>query len=372
MRSIREVDDLKGVRVLVRVDFNEPMRDGKVLGTFRVDKTLPLITFLQSVGAHVLLISHQSGDPSEKSLRPIVEYLNEHVPTVFGGDVFSDQVLNNKDVVLFENIRQHPGEESNDQTFAKHLASLGDIYVNEAFPVSHRQHASVVTLPLLLPSYVGFQFEQEVKHLSQVLNPPRPSFFILGGAKPETKVPLVRQFLNVADVVFAGGLSANEFFVAQGHDLGSSLVSGKDFDIVESVGHPKLLLPKDVHVLSEDGTVMTCNPRQERVTGRIVDVGSQTLDLIAEVIQKSVFIVWNGPLGDTDLGYFEGTRHLARLIAESDAETIVGGGDTIAAIEPLHLEEKFTFVSTAGAAMIDFLIDGTLPGIVALEQSELR
>ena len=375
MRSIRRAGNLRGKRVLVRGGLNETM-DGEALrGDFRLRKMLPLLTFLREAGARTILVGHVSGVGSSRTLQPVARYFAHHVPVSFIGDLFDEHGraaragMHDGEIVLAENLRRYPGEVAGDAAFASELAALADSYVNEDFSTSHRPHASIVLVPQLLPGYAGLQFEQEYKQLSRALNPPHPSLVIIGGAKPETKVPLIRQFLDVADRVFVGGLSANEFFLKMGHTIGSSLVSGKDLGVESLIGHPKLMLPKDVRVLSGGTTTVEKRPEELTEDDRIVDVGPETLVALAATIAESASIVWNGPLGDSDRSFLAGTEHLAHLIADSGVLSIIGGGDTIACIEPLGIERRVTFLSTAGAAMINFLLNGTLPGIEALKRS---
>jgi len=368
MKCITEAVDLKGKRVFVRGSLNEPVDDGVIRDDFRLKKMQPVITFLQNASARIILAGHLSGDPSDHTLEPMAKYFD--VPLIKNplSDAGRSEIdkLENGDVVMLENLRIYEGETTNDESFASDLATLTDIYVNENFSAAHREHASIVRLPTLLPSYMGIQFEQEYSYLSQALNPPLPSLIIIGGAKPETKLPLARHFLNAGSKVFVGGLSANEFFVARGYSVGTSVVSGKDLGVEELMDHPNLILPKDVHVLCEDGTTQVKLVTEVEDTERIVDVGPDTLVSIASIISESSFIVWNGPLGDSDRGFLKGSEHLVRLIADSNAQSIVGGGDTVAAVSSFGIEDRLTFVSTAGSAMVTFLATGTLPGIEAL------
>jgi len=372
MKSIREVTDLRGKHVFVRASLNEPIENDVLKSDFRLEKMLPLLKFLRGAGALTIVAGHLSGDPQQKTLIPIARYFQDKFPMKFIEDMFSSSAkdtlasMHDGDAVLIENLRRYPGEEENDMSFAKKLSVLADIYVNEDFSTSHRVHASIVLLPKLLPSYIGLQFEQEFKHLSQAINPPHQSLVIIGGAKPETKMPLIRQFLNVADKVFVGGLSANEFFVASGYNIGSSLVSGKDLGVEKLLKHPKLLLPIDVRVLAGGTTTIVKKVDELELNDRIVDVGPETLVSIASVISESASVVWNGPLGDSDRAFIKGSEHLAHIIADSHAMSIIGGGDTVSVVKPLGIEDRITFLSTAGAAMVDFLVHGTLPGIKAL------
>lgn len=307
MRNITEAGDLNGKRVLVRVDWNVPMVDRVVTDEFRIQKTLPTINFLKDAGAKILLATHLE--------RGSMESLNPYLP---------------EGVELLPNLRENSGEENNTEEFARELATKADIYVNDAFSVSHRNHASIVGVPKLLPSYAGLRFEEEVKELSKAFTPQRPFLFILGGAKIETKMPLIEKFINIADEIFVAGLIA------------------KPFSETELGKHPKISYPHgDITAL---------------------DVDEETIENLKLKIEKANMILWNGPLGKYENDLKFGTMALARMIAESGKQSIVGGGDTLAAIKEQNLFDKFSFVSTGGGAMLDFLANGSLPGIVALEK----
>ena len=313
MRSIQESGDIKGKKVLVRVDWNVPFdyRSGQavVADDFRIKKTLPTLEFLKNAGAQVILATHLEDGTTEA--------LKSFVP---------------EGMRLLENLRDDPGEESNSEEFAKKLAAEADIYVNEAFSVSHRKHASIVGVPKLLPSYAGIQFLKEVEALSKAFHPPHPFLFLLGGAKFETKVSLVEKFLNIADEIFIAGTNAVPAFET------------------ELKNNPKIFFPHgDIAAL---------------------DIDDETIENLKLKIENSKFILWNGPVGKYEDGLKKGTLAIAQMLATCGerSRTIVGGGDTLAAIKELNLFDKFTFVSTAGGAMLEFLANGTLPGILALEK----
>ncbi len=310
MRSITEAGDLNGKKVLVRVDWNVPVRDGIITDTFRIEKSLATLQYLKEAGAQVTVATHlESGG---------IEALKTYVP---------------EGAVLLPNLRENPGEEGNAPEFAQELASKADIYVNEAFSVSHRNHASIVGVPKLIPAYAGLRFEEEVRELSKAFSPEKPFLFILGGAKFETKIPLVEKFLNIADTIFIAGANAKPAFETH--------LKGK----------PKIIFPVgDLAALDADEEVIV---------------------QMAEEIAKANFILWNGPLGKYEDGLKEGTLKLAQLIASSGKKSLVGGGDTLAAIGELGLFDKFSFVSTGGGAMLDFLATETLPGIEALGHSPM-
>ncbi len=371
MKTIRDIEYLEGVKVLVRADFNVPLAGGKVVEDFRIRAAFPTIDFLTSKGAKVILISHiedNAGGPTP-SLAPVADTMEKlghpvtfvkdwkKVPQLLEGEIKNGECL------LLDNVRFFEGEKKNDPQFAKELASFADIYVNDAFSVSHREHASVVGVPKLLPSYAGLQLESEVEHLSKAFNPAHPFFFILGGAKFETKMPLVEKFLKLSDSIFIGGALANDFLKAQGREVGTSIVSKKPIDLSAIISNPKIFSCVDV-AIAQDGNKGVADIQP---TDQIADVGEKTIALLKEKISAAKFILWNGPFGIYEKGFTWGTEECARLIAEnSNAMTIVGGGDTLAAIAKLNIEDKFTFVSTGGGAMLDFLAQGTLPGIEVL------
>lgn len=352
MKNIREVESLDGVRVLIRVDFNVPVQNGIITDDFRIKKTLPLLKYMLEKGAQLILISHieTKDDPT---LKPVAEALKKMgIDCVFEKNYKKALGTKNK-VTLLENLRDHKGEKEDDKKFAKELASLADIYVNEAFSVSHRRHASVCAITEFIPSYAGFQFEEEVKHLSSAFTPDRPFLFILGGAKFDTKLPLVEKFMKLADTVFIGGALANDFFKEQGRDIGTSMISEKKPDLSSFIHNQKLLLPLD-SILKDTA---------------IMDAGMKTVEMLRQEIEKAKYVLWNGPLGAYETGYKAATLQLAEVLADATkkgTKTIVGGGDTLATITELKLIDSFTFVSTGGGAMLDYLAKGTLPGIKAL------
>lgn len=309
IRSVKEAGNLSGKRVLMRVDWNVPVEGDTVLDDFRIEQSLPTIEFLKNAGSKVVLMTHL--EPEERSVEPLRRYLPEGVE-------------------ILENLRKNPGEKSNSEEFAKELVTGFDIYVNEAFSVSHREHASIVGVPKFLPSFVGLKFAQEVEELSKVFTPEHPFVFILGGAKFETKLPLVEKFLNIADRIFIGGAMAKH---------AAELAVSKN---------PKVTLPLgDITAL---------------------DANEENINLIGTLMKDAKFVVWNGPLGAYERGYTQGTLSLAKLIADSSATSILGGADTLAAIKELNIADKFSFVSTGGGAMLDFLANGTLPGIEAISK----
>ncbi len=354
---IRSLEKLDGVRVLVRCDFNVPVEKGMVVDDFRIRHTIPTLSYLLERGAQLILISHIE-TKDNPTLEPVAQHLNDlGIQCVFEKNYRNIHTHTEK-VILLENVRSFEGEKKNDKKFAQELASLADIYVNDAFSVSHRAHASISAITQYIPSYAGIQFEDELKHLSSAFNPEHPFLFVLGGAKFDTKLPLIEKFMGIADKVFVGGALANNFFKEQGKDIGNSMVSPENFNLERYFDSPKLLLPVD-SVIEE---------------GRIMDAGEKTVSLLKDEIQKARYILWNGPLGAYEKGFKNPTLELARMIAqatERGAVTVIGGGDTLATIAELKLEGNYTFVSTAGGAMLDYLSSGTLPGIEALEKTSI-
>ena len=373
MKTIKDIEFLEEVKVLVRVDFNVPIKNGTVVEDFRIKSAVPTIEYLQSKGAKVILIGHlEANEASDNTFKPVAEYMNNKmamkvsfVANLRNASQFIENEMKNGDCVLLENLRFDDGEKKNDPKFAQALASLGDIYVNDAFSVCHRAHASVVGVPKLMPSYAGFQLEKEVANLSKAFSPAHPFIFILGGAKFETKLPLLEKFIEIADHVFVGGALANDFFKIKGYEIGTSLASEGDFGLEKYVNNPKLLIPVDVK--TKDGDVKMADALCQ--TDAIMDCGPGTIDSLSEKIKNAKMVLWNGPLGVYEKGYKDSTLRLARLIAnnhERGVESLVGGGDTVAAIAENDDEGRFSFVSTGGGAMLDFLAKGTLPGIEVL------
>ena len=365
--SIKDAGNLKGKRVLLRLDLNVPVEGSRVVDDFRIQKALPVLQFLRDAGARTIVLAHIESE--EGTLLPVFEYLKKLMPVSFVRDFMSAEssaelsALQDGDIALHENIRQYPGEKKNDSAFAQSLAALGDVYCNDGFSVSHRAHASVVGIPAFLPHYAGLQFMDEFENLSKALKPSHPFLFILAGAKFETKMPLVEKFLKLADKVFIGGALANDLLKEKGFEIGTSLLSETKLSLSAIANDPKTMLPSDF-TLSDRGVVGISEIQK---TDKILDAGPQTIADLKKVLADAKFVLWNGPLGMYEKGFTGPTEELARAIAESGAQSIVGGGDTLASIAKLGLEHKFTFLSTAGGAMLDFLANDTLPGIEALQ-----
>jgi len=367
MKYIRDIVDVQTKRVFLRLDLNVPVTNGAVSDDFRIKKSFETIDFLRKAGASIVMGSHFEGEGG--SLLPVYEYLKARYGDVsFVSDFFPQTPdFSSGKMFLLENLRKYEGEKANSPLFAKHLASFTDVYVNEAFPSAHRAHASIVGIPEYIPGFAGFKFEEEIKNLSRAFNPEHPFLFILGGAKFETKIPLVKKFFEMVDTMFIGGAIANDFFRTQGIQTGESLLSKSDFNL-SSFLTPKLILPHDV-VVQRGEQSYTKKVLEVSSDEKIVDVGPGSIEELRTKIKEAKIILWNGPLGNYEMGFKNGTLELAKMIAESRALSIVGGGDTVASIAELGLEDKFSFLSTAGGAMLDFLANGTLPGIEALNTS---
>ncbi|MEX2437237.1 MAG: phosphoglycerate kinase [Candidatus Paceibacterota bacterium] len=363
MKRIQDAGELHGKRVLVRIDV-----DDAGVNPFPLKALRPTLDYLKRAGARTILIGHVGRDAhasAEKLFTILKKELElRFVPDITGATAHTAiNEMQDGEVVLLENVRQDPRELENSPVFAKELSELADVYVNDAFAVSHRVHASIVGVTAFLPSYAGFRLQEEVRVLSHALTPKSPSLFILSGAKTETKLPLIRKFVAIYDDVFIGGVPANNFFKERGFETGHSVV--EDVDISAILTNEKIIVPQDVVVLCEEERFVK---KLEAVSphDKIVDAGPQTIQALNEKIMKAHCVVWNGPLGEYERGFDTGTKDLAKALAKSPAHTLVGGGDTLSAITELNLENDFSFISTGGGAMLQFLLDGTLPGIKAL------
>lgn len=379
MKLLTDVANLKGVKVLVRLDLNVPVAKGRVVDDFRIRRALPTLAFLKKAGAKTIVMSHIETLPEDggPTLRPVATYMktlgmNCDFIENYRNALAKIDGMTDGCVIMLENLRMNEGEKKNDKKFAQELASLADIYVNDAFSVSHREHASVVAITEFIPSYAGLLMAEEVKHLSSAFHldaaTERPFLFVIGGAKFETKIPLIEKFMKLADTVFVGGALANNFFKEKGVEIGTSLVSPETYDLVKFSNDTKLMLPVDA-MTDIAGSKLVKAIGQIASGDSILDAGPETIRALGERISAAKYILWNGPLGAYERGHKEPTLALARMIAAATArgtKTIVGGGDTLAAIAELGLESKFTFVSTGGGAMLDFLANETLPGIQAL------
>ncbi len=376
MRSVKKIRVLENIPVLVRAALNAEAVNGKVTDDFRLRAALPTIQYLQQKHARVILMSHVSGSGTE-TLRPMYEAMKQWIPNmefcpVSVGREARERVrqMTPGSVLMLENLRRNVGEEKNSREFVAQLADLGDVFVQDSFDVCHRRHASVVGVPEFLPAYAGLLVEEEVRELTTALKPGKPSIAIIGGAKFATKEPVLKRLLKSYDRVFVGGALANDFMQASGRPVGKSLVSGADkLALKNLMGDRKLLLPID-YIVAPAGSKASAGRIAEiqdvRPDESILDAGPKTVAMLAEHTKKAKSILWNGPLGNYEDGFVSGTEGLAKAVAASGARSIVGGGDTVAAIASLGLNDRFTFISTGGGAMLDFLAKGTLPGLEVL------
>ncbi|MCR4407386.1 MAG: phosphoglycerate kinase [Anaerolineae bacterium] len=384
-KTVRDID-VRGKRVLVRVDFNVPLAEGKVTDDTRIRAALPTIRYLIDQGARVILMSHL-GRPKgqvKEDLRmaPVAARLSELLgqPVLTAQDCIGPQVqamvqeLKPGQVLLLENTRFHEEETKNDPEFARQLALLGDVFVNDAFGAVHRAHASTEGIAHYLPAVAGFLLEKEITFLGKALeSPERPFAAILGGAKISDKIGVIENLLGKVDVLLIGGGMANTFFKAQGYDVGESLVEDESLDTARDMlarAGGKLVLPVDAVVadaFSADAQSKVVEVDAVPAGWRILDIGPKTVDLFKEKLAGAKTVVWNGPMGVFEFPKFAvGTVEIAKAVAALEAMTIIGGGDSVAAVEQAGLADKMSHISTGGGASLEFLEGKTLPGIAAL------
>jgi phosphoglycerate kinase len=372
MNIITEVPELRGKYVLLRSSLNIPLKDGVVQNRFRLERALPTMRYLREQGARVIVVAHIGRKP-EETLQPVFRELEKYLPIHWGGNVLDQsfrrrcELLGDGDILLAENLRQHPSEVANEEHFVEQLASLAELFVNDAFAAAHREHASTFGVAKRLPAYAGLTLLEEVTELQKVMKPERPSLFLLGGAKFETKMPLIEKYLKIYDQVFVGGALANDIFKARGLEVGRSLVSDVSLAGAAFLTDERLLLPIDVVVDGPEGRQVK---RPEAVTKEesIMDCGPMTIEMLATYIEKAKTILWNGPFGAYEQGYTQSTEITARYVAGADGYSVLGGGDTVAAVEKLHINECFGFVSIGGGSMLTFLEHGGTPAIDLLNE----
>ncbi len=384
-KTVKDID-LKNKRVLMRVDFNVPMADGKVTDDKRIKAALPTIKYVLEQGASLLLMSHlgrpKGGPDPEFSLRAASEALSallekpvQMAPDCVGADVEAmAKGLKSGDVLMLENTRFHKGEEKNDLDLAKQMAALGDVYVNDAFGSAHRAHSSTEGIARFLPAVSGFLMEQELEYLGRaVANPEHPYIAILGGAKISDKILVVETLASKCDKLIIGGGMANTFLAAKGLNMQDSLVEAESLETAKSLlgklGE-KLVLPVDAVIADKfDAEANTQVVDVDKIPAgwRMLDVGPKTISLYQATLNGSKLIVWNGPVGVFEMPKFaEGTFALARMLAESKATTVIGGGDSASAVKKAGVAKQMTHVSTGGGASLEFLEGKELPGVAAL------
>lgn len=399
--AYRTLDDLdvKGRRVLVRVDLNVPMKDGKVSDATRIERQAPTIRELAEKGARVVVLSHFDRPKGkivpEMSLRPVVEPLAKAIgrAVVFADDCIGPKAnavvsaLKDGDVALLENTRFHGGEEKNDPAFAREIAALGDIFVNDAFSAAHRAHATTEAVARLLPSAAGRSMQAELEHLGRALEKPvRPLMAVVGGAKISTKITLLENLVSKVDILVIGGAMANTFLAAMGHAVGKSLVEVDQYETARRImaaakgAGAAILLPVDVVVAKEfkaGAANRVTNVNGVAADEMILDIGPNSVNAFVSCLQKVATLVWNGPFGAFEHSPFDaGTVGAARAVAERTRAgktlSVAGGGDTVAALAHADVIDDFTYVSTAGGAFLEWLEGQVLPGVAALLADKKR
>lgn len=386
--------DVRGKHVLVRTDLNVPIHDGKVTDTHRVDRQAPTLRELSEKGAKVIVLSHFDRPKGKvvpsMSLKPLVPVLSRVLgrPVAFADDCIGPKAkeavarLRDGDFLLLENTRFHDGEEADDQSFAKDVASLGDVFVNDAFSVAHRAHATTTTLAYLLPAAAGRAMEAELSHLHKALDDPeRPLLAVVGGAKVSTKIALLDNLVAKVETLVIGGAMANTFLAAEGIDVGKSLYEPDHLDTARRIishsvdSGAALLLPVDVVVAKElepNARSQTVGVRDVAKDEMILDVGPLTIEAFEKRLHNTKTLVWNGPFGAFETPPFDrGTVAAAKLVAErtraGNLLSVAGGGDTVAALSHAGVDKAFSYVSMAGGAFLEWLEGRELPGVAALE-----
>ena len=372
LKLITEAGDLSGKTVLVRASCNVPLKDGVVRNSYRLRRALPTLKYLVEQGAKVIVISHLGRELTD-SLRPVFEELGADLPLIWGGTIATPEfeaVLSETkpgEIIFCENLRQDPREEANDGEWSKQIAAYADLYVNDAFAEAHREHTSTYGVAKLLPAYAGITLAEEVYKLQRGMTPESPSVFLIGGAKFETKMPLVEKYLALYDYVFVGGALANDVLKARGLEVGKSLVSDVSLVGAPFLNSPKLLVPIDVVVEGPDG-VVTKDVSAVQSDEKIFDMGPATIAMLEPHLIVAKTVLWNGPFGNYEAGFEESTEAVAKIIAASEAYSVLGGGDTVAAVEKLGLNDSFGFISIGGGSMLTFLEHGSTPVLDLLKK----
>ncbi len=385
-KTVRDID-VHGKKVLVRVDFNVPLKEGVISDDTRVKAALPTIQYLLDQGAAVILCSHlgrpKGGPDMAFTLKPVAEHLGKLLgkPVLFAEDCVGPKAeaaakdLKFGEVLVLENTRFHPEEEKNDLDLAKQMASLAEVYVNDAFGTAHRAHSSTEGVAQFLPGVAGFLMEKEIKYLGEAIaSPKHPFVAILGGAKISDKIGVIKNLLTKADTILIGGGMANTFFKAQGYQMADSLVEDEALDTARELlktGSVKLRLPVDLAI----GDKFDAEAQKKIIQigavpegWRALDIGPETIEAYKKVILDAGTVVWNGPMGVFEFPKFaEGTFAIAKAVAESGAVSIIGGGESVAAVQKSGVAEKITHISTGGGASLEMLEGLTLPGLAALQ-----
>ncbi|MFD0827114.1 phosphoglycerate kinase [Neobacillus sp. M.A.Huq-85] len=388
-KSLKDVD-VKGKRVFCRVDFNVPMQEGKITDETRIRAALPTIQYLREQGAKVILASH-FGRPKgkvveEMRLAPVGQRLAELLgkEVKIADEAHGESVkaligtMNDGDVLLLENVRFYPGEEKNDPELAKAFAELADVYVNDAFGAAHRAHASTEGVAHHLPAVAGFLMEKELEVLGKALsNPERPFTAIIGGAKVKDKIGVIENLLEKVDNLIIGGGLAYTFIKAQGHEIGQSLLEEDKIDLAKSFIEKakekgvNFYMPVDAVIADEfsaEANTQVVSIEAIPADWQALDIGPKTAEIYREVIKKSKLVIWNGPMGVFEMDKFAGgTKAVAEALGEAEETySVIGGGDSAAAVEKFHLADKMSHISTGGGASLEFMEGKALPGVVAL------
>jgi phosphoglycerate kinase len=358
---------LKGKRVIVRADWNVPVNNGQITDTSRIEVSVPFLQHLSGAGAKIIILTHlgEKGD----GLSPVAQYVTKNLPFLSFNPSFDFTVLEKAshdltegNGIILENIRLFPGETDNDPVLADSLATLGDVFINDAFSVAHRKHASVVALAERRLSYFGPTFERELDNLTKALDPLAPALLIVGGAKIATKLDLIKKYLDKGVKVFVGGAMVHNIWYERGISIGASLYDPNYRLTEDFYNHPLLLTPTDVILENGDKVLVKSIPKD----GVVVDCGPETVDMVTKLITVSNTVIANGPLGLYEKGWLAGSEKILTALADAKATSYIGGGDTVTVAHKLGLLQKFNFVSLGGGAMLDFLSSGTLPGIDAV------
>ncbi len=390
-KTVEDIE-VKGKKVLVRVDFNVPQDEtGKITDDNRIVAALPTIKYLIAHGAITILVSHlgrPKGVTPKYTLEPVSEHLEhllgqpvELLDEDFGVDVDTYvSGMKEGDVVLLENIRFYPEEEANDPEFAKKIAGIAELYVNDAFGTAHRAHASTEGVAHILPGVAGLLMKKELDYLGGALvEPKRPFVAILGGAKVKDKIGVIKELLGKVDTLIIGGGMAYTFLKAQGHEIGKSLLDEKNLDFCQELlatSGDKILLPTDVVITNHnpfDGGEESCETKIVKISEipadwEGADIGTETIINFSNAVKNAATVIWNGPMGIFEFSKFaNGTREMAKALSETDAITIIGGGDSAAAVVQLGYGDKMTHISTGGGASLEFLEGKVLPGVAALQ-----
>ncbi len=358
---------LKDKHIIVRVDWNMPVTDGTITDTSRFEVSVPFLQGLGAAGAKLVILSH-FGEKGE-SLKDIAAYVTKTLPFITFNPTFdfeelsaASRKLQGGEGMLLENVRMFPGETENVGTLADSFASLGELFINDAFSVAHRKHASVVGIAERKLSYFGPTFERELEHLTKALTPTKPALMIVGGAKIATKLELIKKYLDQGVQVFVGGAMVHNIWKERGIEIGESMYDPQ-YRLHESFyNNPLLLTPTDVVLATGERVPYEKIPK----TGVVVDCGDKTADMLSGVIGVSNTVIANGPLGLYEKGWLHGSERVLTALANAKTTSYIGGGDTVTVAHKLGLLQKFTFVSLGGGAMLDFLASGTLPGIDAV------